>query len=102
MNMELFSDEIILINNRVGFTKKDCMVYYFNGQMPIFQHHEDDSDNFRMYLSQLYVTNVAKQIDIVRACNVRSRSLKRWVHQYINYGPSSFHKKKQDREKIPD
>ncbi len=96
VNMELFSEDITLINCQVGFLKRDNKIHYFNGQMPIFQHSIDDTGSFKMYLSQLYVTGVAKQVEIIRACGVDARSLKRWVKKYREEGASSFFLTKND------
>jgi hypothetical protein len=45
MLLPIFPDEIRLINSLIGFEKKNDYVYYFNGQMPIFQHSADDVDS---------------------------------------------------------
>ena len=64
--LPLFPEEITLINKYLGVQKKDDIIYYFNGMMPVYQHHEDDYDSFRLYTSQLVINGNCKQMDIVR------------------------------------
>lgn len=80
--LPFFSDEVTLINSCLGVQKKADIVYYFNGQMPIYQHHKNDYDSFRLYTSQLVVNGNCKQMDIVRCFGVSPISVKRWVKKY--------------------
>lgn len=80
--LPLFSDEATLINSILGVQKKEDTVYYFNGQMPIFSHHKDDYESFRLITSQLVVNGNCKQMDIVRCFGVSPISVKRWVKKY--------------------
>ena len=90
MLLPFFPDEIKLINSLLGFVKKDNYIYYFNGQMPIFHHAEDDLQSFKMFVSQLYICGNASQSEIVRAFGISQSSIKRWVKKYKNNGASSF------------
>lgn len=80
--LPLFPADATLINMHLGIQKKDDIVYYFNGQMPIFQHHKDDYDSFRLITSQFVVNGNCKQMDIVRCFGVSKISVKRWVKKY--------------------
>lgn len=88
--LPFFPEEIELINNYIGFQKKNGTVYYFNGAMPVYQHPENDYASFRLFTSQLVVNGNAKQVEIVRAFNVSSISVKRWVKKYREDGAESF------------
>lgn len=57
--LPFFPEDIRLINSNVGYQKKDNIVYYFNGSMPLFQHPEKDIRSFRLYTSQLVVNGNA-------------------------------------------
>jgi transposase-like protein len=93
MLLPIFPDEIRLINSLIGFVKKNDYVYYFNGQMPIFQHSADDLNSFKMFVSQLYICGNASQADIVRAFGISDSSIKRWVKKYNEGGASAFFNK---------
>ncbi|MCF7911505.1 MAG: helix-turn-helix domain-containing protein [Candidatus Cloacimonetes bacterium] len=93
MLLPVFPDEIKLINSLIGFVKKNNYIYYFNGQMPIFHHTEDDLNSFKMFVSQLYICGNASQSDIVRAFGISNSSIKRWVKKYRKGGPSAFFNK---------
>lgn len=82
--LPFFPDEITLITNYLGVQKNNGTVFYFNGSMPIFQHHENDIDSFRYITSQFVVNGNCKQMDIVRCFGVSIVSVKRWVKRYRN------------------
>jgi hypothetical protein len=92
--LPFFPEEITLINQHIGFQKKDGTVWYFNGMMPVFQHHEGDYNSFRQFTSQLVVNCNCTQAEIVRAFNVSPISVKRWVKKLREEGNNSFFKKK--------
>jgi hypothetical protein len=88
--LPLFPEDIELINTYIGVQKKNGIVYYFNGAMPVFQHPENDYASFRLFTSQLVVNGNVRQVDIVRAFNVSSISVKRWVKKYREEGAGAF------------
>jgi hypothetical protein len=88
--LPFFPEEITLINQHIGFQKKDKIVWYFNGMMPVFQHSECDYQSFRLFTSQLVVNGNCKQSEIVKAFNISSVSVKRWVKKYREQGSKSF------------
>lgn len=88
--LPIFPSEVVEINARLAFAKRDGHIYYFNGNMPIFSHAEDDYASFRMFTSQLYVNGNCTQQEIVRAFAVSSISVKRSVKKYRAGGPGAF------------
>ncbi len=101
--LPFFPEEITLINLNIGFQKKEGIVWYFNGMMPIFQHREDDYQSFHLFTSQLVVNGNCKQSEIVKAFNVSSISVKRWVKKYREQGSKSFFfiKRKESTQNLP-
>ena len=97
MALPIFPAEITLINPQVGYLKKDNQVWYFNGQMPLFFHKEDDEDSFRMFMAQLHVMGVATQSEINRAFGFNPINMKRWVKKYREEGPGAFFSKTRKR-----
>ena len=85
-----FPEDIELINNYIGVQKKNGTVYYFNGAMPVFQHPENDYSSFRLFTSQLVVNGNVKQVEVVKAFDVSSISVKRWVKKFREEGAESF------------
>lgn len=88
--LPFFPEEITLINQHIGFQKKAETVWYFNGMMPVFQHHEKDTRSFHLFTSQLVVNGNCTQAEIVRAFNVTAISVKRWVKKFREQGSGSF------------
>ena len=80
--LPLFPTDATLINMLLGVQIKEDTVYYFNGQMPIFQHPKDDYESFRLITSQFIVNGNCTQMDIVRCFGVSKISVKRWVKKY--------------------
>ena len=89
-SLPFFPEDIKLINSQVGFQKRNGIVYYFNGLMPIFQHPEDDLRSFRLFTSQLVVNGNAKQSEIIAAFGVSVISVKRWVKRLREEGLQGF------------
>ena len=88
--LPFFPDDIELINNYIGVQKQNDIVYYFNGAMPVFQHHKNDYASFRLFTTQLVVNGNVKQVEVVRAFDVSASSVKRWVRKYRQDGSEVF------------
>jgi len=71
-----------MINSEIGVKTINDTVYYFNGSMPIYQHHRNKYKSFRFITSQLIALNNAKQSEIIQAFKVSKESVKRWVKIY--------------------
>lgn len=97
MLLPLFPPDLTLINHKIGFQKKEGRVYYFNGMMPIFSHHEKDLPSFRFITAQLVVLGNATQAEIVRAFGISPISMKRYVKRYRERGPAGFFEKPRRR-----
>jgi hypothetical protein len=97
MLLPMFPAEATSINPLLGFCRKDDMVYYFNGMMPIFSHAVSDHQSFRLITSQLIVNGNATQKDIVDAFRVSRISVKRYVKIYRQEGASGFFKARKGR-----
>lgn len=88
--LPIFPEELTLINMRVGFEKRDGVVYYFHGHLPLFHHDEDDLRSFRLITSQIVVSGIAKQMEIVRAFGISVISVKRYVKVFREKGAAGF------------
>ena len=88
--LPMFPADVTAINELVSFAKRDGMVYYFNGPMPVFSHPETDRASFRMFTSQLVVNDNCTQAQIVRAFGISAISMKRYVKRYRQSGAAGF------------
>ena len=91
MQLPMFPDGITHITPELAFMKADGRVTYFNGQMPVFAHDEDDVRTFHLITSQFCVNGNAKQSEIARAFGVSLISVKRAVKCYRDKGPQGFY-----------
>jgi transposase len=87
------------INRTVAFEKREGIVYYFNGLMPVFQHEEKDGATFHLFMSQLVVNGNCTQMEIVRAFGISAISMKRQVKKYREQGAAGFYGKRKGRGK---
>lgn len=95
--LPMFPYEATSINPYLGFSRKDDMVFYFNGMMPIFSHAVSDHNGFRLITCQFIVNGNATQKDIVEAFGVSPISVKRNMKIYRQEGSDGFYKSRKGR-----
>ncbi len=89
--LPLFSPDVTRINDLVGFVRRNGTVCYFNYQMPIYQHQEDDIASFKVFLCQLVIIGNATPSQIKRTFRLASKELNHWLKQYREEGPAAFY-----------
>lgn len=100
--LPLFSPEVTRINDLVGFVKRNGTVCYFNYQMPIYHHQDDDMASFKVFLCQLIFIGNATPSQIKQTFRLTGKELNHWLKQYRQEGPAAFyhyHKADQRRSK---
>ena len=97
MQLPLFPDGVEHITSELAFEKRDGQVTYFNGNMPVFIHAENDVATFRMITAQFCINGNATQAEIRRAFGVSKISLKRAVKRYREEGPKGFYQPQKRR-----
>ena len=91
LQLPVFPDGVTHITAELAFMSEAGRVTYFNGQMPVFTHDEDDVRTFRLITSQFCVNGNARQSEIARAFGVSLISVKRAVKCYREHGPQGFY-----------
>lgn len=91
--LPLFSPDVTQINDLVGFVRRNGTVCYFNYQMPIYHHSEEDIASFKVFLCQLVLIGNATPSQIKRTFRLASRELNHWLKQYRQEGPAGFYHK---------
>jgi hypothetical protein len=91
--LPLFSPDVTRINELVGFVRRNGTVCYFNYQMPIYHHSEDDIASFKVFLCQLILIGNATPSQIKRTFRLANRELNHWLKQYSQEGPAGFYRK---------
>jgi hypothetical protein len=97
MQFPFFPEGVTHITPLLAFSKRDGRITYFNGDMPVFTHDEEDSDSFRMITAQFCVNGNTKQIEIIRAFGISKISIKRAVKLYRKAGPNGFYAQRKTR-----
>ena len=90
LQLPCFSEGITLINQNIGFIRKDTAITYLYGSLPVLTHDIDDIPSFRMFTSQLYINGSATQAEICRAFGVSKISVLRSVKLYRDKGVAGF------------
>ena len=90
LQLPIFPVGVTHITAELAFECRDGVVTYFNGQMPVFRHPEDDRRSFRMIISQFVENGNAQQAEIARAFGVPAVNVKRAVKCYREHGTAGF------------
>jgi hypothetical protein len=93
----IFPDGVSYITPELAFMKKDGQITYFNGQMPVFMHAEDDLRTFRMITSQFIINGNVKQAQIARVFGLPIVTVKRYTKLYREKGPAGFYAERRRR-----
>jgi hypothetical protein len=88
--LPLFPAGSTRINEQLAFTCRDGAVTYFNGQLPVFTHAQEDVASFRLFSSQLVVNGSATAGEIQRAFGVAKVSVQRALARYRAHGSKGF------------
>lgn len=97
MQFPFFPEGVTHITPLLAFSKQEGRITYFNGDMPVFVHDEEDIDSFRMITAQFCVNGNTKQVEIVRAFGISKISIKRAVKLYREAGPKGFYVQRKTR-----
>jgi hypothetical protein len=91
LQLPVFPAGVTEINGQIAVEKKDGMVYYIHGHLPVFRHGEDDVRAFRMFTSQMIVNGTVKPKEVVRAFGVPMVTVKRYVKVMRERGSEGFY-----------
>ena len=91
LHLPMFPAGVTPITDELAFERQDGKIAYFNGQIAVFVHAEDDVATFRMITSQFCAHGHARQCDIIRAFGVTSISVERAVKLYRERGAKGFY-----------
>ncbi len=97
MLFPIFAPGLSLINPQVGFEKRGGKVYYFNGQFCFHVHEEEDVKSFRFVSSQMVISGLVRQVEVVAAFGVTPISVKRSVKLLRERGAEGFFEKPATR-----
>lgn len=88
--LPLFPAGSTRLNEHLGFICRDGQITYFNGQLPVFTHAENDLASFRLFSSQLVANGSATPGEIQRAFGVPKVAVQRALARYRAHGSKAF------------
>jgi transposase-like protein len=90
MWLPIFPKGVTEINELLAFAQEGDNITYYHGLMPVFTHHKNDTQTFRLILSQFYINGNATQSELVKSLGIPPVTLKRSVKLYKEKGPQGF------------
>lgn len=103
--LPIFPEGSVDISAELAYVRRDSMITYFYGHLPVYRHEADDIRSFRMITAQFCVTSGVRQSEIARAFGIPAISVKRAVKRFRESGAEGFYRKKrinQPRVLTPD
>lgn len=92
VQLPMFPVGTTAITPELGFERREKLVVYVNGHLPVFTHQVDDLASFRFFTTQLIVNGTATQSQIARAFGVPLTTIKRYCRHYRERGAAGFFK----------
>ena len=89
--LPIFREGTSLITPELAFERRGDQVVYFNRQLPVFTHEQDDLARFRMFSTQLIVKGTASQGQIAKTFGLSLTALKRCVKKLRARGSKAFY-----------
>ena len=95
--LPIFSEGVTKISDLLAFRLEDGRVTYFNGNMPVFIHDQDDIATFRMVTAQFCINGNARQSEIAKVFGIPNVTVKWAVKRYREKGPKGFYTPRKAR-----
>jgi len=92
LQLPVFPAGTTAINPELAFERREELVVYFHGHLPVFTHGLKDLASFRLFTTQLIVNGTASQGEIVKAFGVPLTTVKRSCRLYRERGAGAFFK----------
>ena len=90
MILPIFPVGTEMISDNLGVGRKDGLVIYLHGGLPIYSHLETDHRGFRFITSKFILQGLCRKIDISTAFHVSYDSVKRYVRRLEKCGDTGF------------
>jgi hypothetical protein len=88
--LPLFTEEITIVNEHIGVSQKDGMVYYFQGAYPFYRHSTENRAAFKHIICQLLGNGMVGRSEIAKAFRIPERSISRWLALFKSHGENYF------------
>ena len=97
--LPVYPKDIKMINSDIGIKNIGEKILYFNGGMPIYQHHVNDYKSFRYITSQMIDLKTVRHVEIISSFKVSKESVNRWLKIYRQEGAMGFFREKKVTKK---
>jgi hypothetical protein len=92
--LPIFPAGVTEINHSVAVQKEGKQIWYIHGHLPVFHHHEEDVQSFRMFTSQMIINGTVKPKEIAKVFGVPTITVKRYVKVFREQGAKGFYESK--------
>ena len=90
LRMPLYTSDVTLITNSLGFQKRGDLIYYYLSGLPIHTHLESDYRSFRYITSNFVLQGLCSRKEISIAFDVSYESVKKNVQKLAQKGVEGF------------
>lgn len=90
LRMPLYTSDVTLITNSLGFQKRGDLIYYYLSGLPIHTHAESDYRSFRYITSNFVLQGLCSRKEISIAFDVSYESVKKNVQKLAKEGVEGF------------
>jgi hypothetical protein len=90
LQLPRYSTDVVHVSDAVSVVQRDGTVWYFHQGMPMGSHAVDDHASFRFQTSMLCDSGACKLVEVERAFQVSTISVKRALKQYRAGGAKAF------------
>jgi len=97
--LPVYPKDTKMINSDIGIKNIGEKILYFNGGMPIYQHHVNDYKSFRYITSQMIDLKTVRHVEIISSFKVSKESVNRWLRIYRQEGAIGFFREKKVTKK---
>ncbi|RLD32178.1 MAG: hypothetical protein DRI83_11280 [Bacteroidetes bacterium] len=95
--LPIFSDDIKMVNYRVGFKQMDDFVHYFVNGMSVYCHEKDDKNGYRFVLATLVNNKFCSIKELSEALGVNKKNVERYAKDLREKGMAHFFNRKETR-----
>ena len=96
--LPIFPEGTTLITPELAFERRGDQVVYFNGQLPVLTHEQNDLATFRMFTTQRIVNGTARQGQIAKTFGLSPTTVKRCVKKFRERGAKAFYQAPAKRQ----
>ncbi|MDR0938541.1 MAG: hypothetical protein LBN29_04150 [Mediterranea sp.] len=95
--LALFSSDVKLVNDTLGFRDVDGFRYYLHNGSPIACHRLEDRNSYRFTIGSLLFNGLCTRVELTKALGEHAKNIERYEKTYREKGAAWFFRRKETR-----